>query len=70
MDNKALVRRWIAGVNEDDLEIVHELFDPSAVAHERDGDVHGTEVFPRKVVIAFRNAFPDLRLDSESRRPD
>ncbi len=65
MDNKVLVRRWIEAVNEGDLDIVDALFDPSVVAHERDGDVHGTDVFPRKVVIAFRNAFPDLRLTVE-----
>lgn len=64
MDNKALIRRWIEGINEGDLAVVDEVLDPGLVAHERDGDLRGTDV-PKNIVTMFRTGFPNLLLTVE-----
>src|SRR5215213_11994993 len=64
--NKAIFRRYIEEVdNQDNLELVDEIFD-RYLAHQPDGSVleRGPEDVKR-FAGEFRSAFPDLRLSPD-----
>ncbi len=67
-DNKALIRRWFKEeVNEGNLTVVKDLFDPDVVVHDSQaGDRKGWEDGPKRAVEAFRTAFPDIHFTIEN----
>ena len=64
-ENKALLRRWFAEVwNQGRPETIDALLAPGAVVHGSTGDLHGRDAF-KAFQAAYRNAFPDVRVDLE-----
>ena len=65
-DNKALVRRAIEEVwNQGNVALVDDLYAPNVVYHNPGVvDVHTREDFKR-LVTAFRSAFPDFQMTIE-----
>ncbi len=64
--NITVINRWFdEAINQGQLEILDELFDPGVVAHEPPGDSHGIDDGPRKAVSALRAGFPDFKATIE-----
>jgi steroid delta-isomerase-like uncharacterized protein len=67
-ENIQLMRRWFQEVwNEGQVETVHELFHPNAVARGQRGaksEIRGPEQF-EKFVREIRGAFPDIKVKVE-----
>jgi len=62
-ENKALVRRWFDEVwNQGSADAIDDLFAADGVAHGLGEDLHGPGGF-KPFQAAFRNAFPDLRIE-------
>lgn len=64
-ENKALIRRWFEEVwNKGRVAAIDEMFAVDGVAHGLGADMHGAAAF-KPFHAAFRDAFPDLRIEVE-----
>jgi len=65
--NKAAIRRWVEeGWNKGNLAVVDEIYATDVVHHDPNSPIPLTSSEALKeYVIAFRSAFPDLRLTIE-----
>jgi steroid delta-isomerase-like uncharacterized protein len=62
-ENKAVIRRWIEGYNQRDMQAEADVLAPGYVAHVpgAPGPLEGLEAW-RQFTAPFTEAFPDLRL--------
>ena len=59
-ENKAVIRRWMEGVNKHDPSIVDELLADDYIFHGPGGqDIKGSESF-KQGLIAYLSVFPDV----------
>ena len=63
-ENKDLMRRWIEGVNQGNLEVLDELCVPDFVYHNASQTMQGLEAF-KQVLSMYLAAIPDLHLTLE-----
>ncbi len=63
-ENKALIRRWIEGLNQRNLAIHDDIFAPDVVVHVAPGR-QTSGAAHKQVMAVLLAAFPDLRITLE-----
>ena len=65
-ENKALARRWADIFNQDNLDLVNEIYAPDVVGHDpaMPEDIRGVEG-AREFYSMYRSAFPDTEITVE-----